>query len=117
MFRSPIRQREREPHHYGRRRAVPRAQHLPGTYTVEREGQRLQRTHREGLIVDVSQAHDLGKLQLVLGNVTESVSVTAEVAAVETASSDRSPLLDSSELNLEAIKGRDLMSYMKLCLE
>ena len=64
--------------------------------------------------VGTSEAHDLGKLTLTLGNVTESISVTGEIAAVQTASSERAATVQSEELNTVAIKGRDLMSYMKL---
>ena len=64
--------------------------------------------------VGTSEAHDLGKITLTLGNVTESISVTGEIAAVQTASSERAATVQSEELNTVAIKGRDLMSYMKL---
>src|SRR5205823_13403562 len=57
---------------------------------------------------------DLARLQLTLGNVSESISVTGEVAAIQTATSDRTAVIDSSQLNVDAVKGRDVMSYMKL---
>ena len=47
----------------------------------------------ENIVVDAIEAHDLGRLFLALGQLTGSVSVTAEVAAVQTASSEP-PLLN-----------------------
>ncbi|HUA57151.1 MAG TPA: carboxypeptidase regulatory-like domain-containing protein [Verrucomicrobiae bacterium] len=85
-----------------------------GTYSVTVQAKGFKNLKVNDILVDASQAHDLGRLQLALGDVNESVSVTAEVAAVETASSERAPILDNSQLNVDAIKGRDLMSYMKL---
>jgi len=85
-----------------------------GTYSVRVQAPGFKNLTVSDIVVDASEAHDLGRLQLALGEVTDSVSVTAEVATVQTASSERAPLLDSSELFLESIKGRDLMSYMKL---
>ena len=87
---------------------------LAGTYSVRIQAKGFKNLTVNDIVVDASEAHDLGRLQLALGEVTESVSVTAEVAAVQTASSEKAPLLDSSQLNVDAIKGRDLMSYMKL---
>lgn len=87
---------------------------LPGNYSVSVQAKGFKNLSVKDIVVDESQAHDLGKLQLALGEVTESVSVTAEAATIETASSDRAALLDNSQLNVDAIKGRDLMSYMKL---
>lgn len=87
---------------------------LPGTYSVSVQVKGFKNLTVRDVVVDQSDAHDLGRLQLSLGEVTESVSVTAQVAAVETASSERASLLDHSQLNIDAIKGRDLMSYMKL---
>lgn len=87
---------------------------LAATYSVTVQSKGFKALKINDIILDEAQAHDLGKLQLSLGETTESVSVTATVAAVETASSERTALLDSSQLNVDAIKGRDLMSYMKL---
>ena len=87
---------------------------LTGTYSVTVQAKGFKNLTVNNIVVDASEAHDLGRMQLALGDVSESVSVTAEVAAVQTASSEKAPVLDSSQLNVDAIKGRDLMSYMKL---
>jgi hypothetical protein len=87
---------------------------LAGTYSVGVQSKGFKNLSVRDIVVDASQAHDLGRLQLSLGETTETVTVTAQAAAIETATSERAALLDNSQLNLDAIKGRDLMSYMKL---
>jgi len=87
---------------------------FPGTYTVNVQSKGFKLLTINNVEVGTSEAHDLGKVTLTLGNVTESISVTGEIAAVQTASSERSATVQSEELNTVAIKGRDLMSYMKL---
>ena len=85
-----------------------------GTYTVNVQAKGFKVLTINSVDVGTSEAHDLGKVALTLGNVTESISVTGEVAAVQTASSERAATVQSEELNTVAIKGRDLMSYMRL---
>ncbi|MCX6628333.1 MAG: carboxypeptidase regulatory-like domain-containing protein [Candidatus Solibacter sp.] len=61
-----------------------------------------------------SENRDLGKLVLQLGSVSEEVSVTAGATPVQTASSERSALIDNDQLNNVALKGRDAFGYMRL---
>jgi hypothetical protein len=85
-----------------------------GTYTVSVQAKGFKALTINSVVLGASEARDLGKLALALGNVTESINVTGEVAAVQTATSDRSAVVDSSQLNSVAIKGRDMVSYVKL---
>jgi hypothetical protein len=85
-----------------------------GTYSVNVQAKGFKALTVTGIEVGASETRDLGRLTLTLGNITDSITVTGEVAAIETASSDRAPLVDFHEFNVVAIKGRDMMSYMKL---
>jgi hypothetical protein len=85
-----------------------------GGYTVNVQSKGFKALAINSVDVGIAEAHDLGKVTLTLGNVSESISVTGEIAAVQTASSERAATVQSEELNTVAIKGRDLMSYMKL---
>jgi hypothetical protein len=85
-----------------------------GTYSVTVEAKGFKVLTINNIDLGTSEARDLGTVALALGNVTESISVTGEIVAVQTASSDRSAVLDGSDLNTVAIKGRDMMSYVKL---
>ena len=51
---------------------------------------------------------------LQLGSVSDSISVTAEIAQVQLSSSEKSQTVDSSQLEDLTLKGRDLFGYMKL---
>jgi hypothetical protein len=87
---------------------------LAGAYSVTVQAKGFKVLTVNAVDVGTSEAHDLGKVALALGNITESISVTGEIAAVQTASSERAATVESQELNTVAIKGRDLMSYMRL---
>lgn len=84
------------------------------TYSINVQAKGFKALTINNIDVGTSEAHDLGKVMLTLGNVSDSISVTGEIAAVQTASSERAATVQSEELNTVAIKGRDLMSYMKL---
>ncbi len=86
-----------------------------GTYSVKIEAKGFKTYTVSDIALGAGDTRDLGKLSLALGSAAESISVTAEMAAVQTASSERAPLIDTADdLNVVAIKGRDMMSYMKL---
>ncbi len=88
---------------------------LTGNYSVKIEAKGFKTFTVSDIAIGAGDTRDLGKLSLALGSAAESISVTAEMAAVQTASSERAPLIDTADdLNVVAIKGRDMMSYMKL---
>src|SRR3981081_2003830 len=62
-----------------------------GIYSVNIQTKGFKALTVTAIDIGASETRDLGRLTLTLGNLTESISVTGEVAAVETASSDRSP--------------------------
>src|SRR5262245_19030379 len=67
-----------------------------GTYTVAVEAKGFKSLTVNNIALGTSEARDLGRLALTLGNVTESISVTSTVAAVQTASSERSAVVDGT---------------------
>ncbi len=69
---------------------------------------------QQGISLSTAETRDLGRIRLELGSQTESVSVTAEATAVQTASSERSALVDGNQLNQIAIKGRDLFGMLNM---
>src|SRR5262245_19296070 len=87
---------------------------LAGTYSINVQAKGFKALTVTGIDLGTSEARDLGRLSLTLGNLTETISVTGEVAAVQTATSERSAVVDAEQLNTVAIKGRDMMSYVKL---
>lgn len=85
-----------------------------GTYSVAVQAKGFKVLTINSVELGTSEARDLGRVVLSLGNVTESISVTGEIASVQTATSDRAAVLDAADLSHVAIKGRDMMSYVKL---
>ncbi|HKD07077.1 MAG TPA: carboxypeptidase-like regulatory domain-containing protein [Bryobacteraceae bacterium] len=86
----------------------------PGTYSVSIAANGFKGLTERDIVVSASETRDVGTLHLELGNVTESISVTADVTPVQLASSEKSQLIDSNQLNNVTLKGRDLFGYMKL---
>jgi hypothetical protein len=84
------------------------------TYMVTVQAKGFKTRVEKEIILGLSETRDLGRLTLDIGNLIDTISVTAEVTAVQTSSSERSATIDGSQLNTEAIKGRDMMSYMRL---
>jgi len=62
--------------------------------------------------VTANEVRDLGKIALVLGSITEQVSVVAATTPVQTASAENSKLIDQSQLSRITLKGRDLFGLM-----
>src|SRR3569833_383434 len=86
----------------------------PCTYTVTVKAPGFKQMTQTGIVISASETHNGGKMVLQLGNVSESNSVTAENAAVQLQSSEKSQTVDSSALESLTLKGRDLFGYMKL---
>jgi hypothetical protein len=66
------------------------------------------------ILVGLSEHRDLGQLTLDIGSVTDEVTVTAEVTAVQTSTAERSSVIEGNQLNSEAIRGREMMSFMRM---
>ena len=86
----------------------------PGTYTVTIKATGFKQMTQTGIVISASETHNGGKMVLQLGNVSESISVTAEIAAVQLQSSEKAQTVDSNALEALTLKGRDLFGYMKL---
>src|SRR5215475_5220635 len=86
----------------------------PGTYTIAVQATGFKAFKEQNIVVSASETRDIGKLGLELGNVTESISVTAEATPIQLASSEKAQLIDANQLENVTLKGRDLFGYMKL---
>jgi hypothetical protein len=64
--------------------------------------------------ISASEVHELGKIKLTMGAVTEEVSVTAAATPVQTTSSENSKLVDSTQVSNLALKGRDVFAILAL---
>jgi len=59
----------------------------------------------KNIIVTASEIRSLGNLTMALGEITESVSVVAEVATVQTASAEKSGLITGGQLTISPSRG------------
>ena len=86
----------------------------PGTYTLKVEKPSFRPSERRGLALSSSQTLAAGAIVLSVGGVAESVTVTSQSAAVQTASSESSALIDSKQTEMTLARGRDVMSLLQM---
>ncbi len=85
----------------------------PGTFSVVVHGNGYKELRQVNLVLSASQNLSTGTIELHVGAVTESVTVSAAITPLQTTSSERSGSLDTKQLdNLLAI-GRDAMALVR----
>jgi len=87
---------------------------LPGTYTVTVTASGFKKFERKGIPVTANERVPIGKLTLEVGDVNQTVTVTAEQAFVKTESGERAGLIDEQQIQTTPLKGRDYMGLVKL---
>lgn len=85
---------------------------IPGTYTVRVTAQGFRSYQMRDITVTANERRSLGSITLQLGQVQESVEVSAESTPVQTASSERTGLVTGDQLMNLAIKGRDFLGLL-----
>src|SRR5450432_2691764 len=86
----------------------------PGNYSVSVQLTGFKGLTQNQIVVEANQTRDLGKLILTLGNITDTVSVTAEAVPIQLASAEKSQAIDGKELSDVTLRGRDMFGYLKL---
>ena len=86
----------------------------PGTFTLTIRAAGFKRLDKSDINLTASDRLAIGDVRLEVGTVTETVEVKAEGAQVQTASSERSGLLDSKQITNLMARGRDVMSLLQL---
>src|SRR5258705_4173971 len=74
----------------------------------------FKRYERKSLSLSSSERLSAGDLKLELGTVSESVVVSAEITKVQDVSSERSALLDSTQVTNLMSRGRDVMALLTI---
>lgn len=87
---------------------------VPGSYTVTIKAQGFKTYMTKDLVLASMETRDLGRVRLDIGSLADEVTVTAAVTPIQTASSERSSLVDAAQLSQIAIKGRDMMAMLNL---
>jgi len=85
----------------------------PGSYVVRVEAPGFRPLESKGNVLAAAARLALGKMQLEVGSVSESVMVTANSAQVATTTTAQATTIDSKQMDLIVVKGRDPMSVFK----
>lgn len=87
---------------------------LPGQYSISIEAQGFKRFEKRGFALSASERLSVGVLTLEIGALNQSVTVTAEATAVQTASQERSAVLNDKQMTYISTQGRDYLNMLKL---
>jgi hypothetical protein len=86
---------------------------LPGHYTVRVEARGFKAFESKNLTLDQNQIMNLGVLSLQLGQVTDSITVEAQVPLVETSTAQKSFVISSKEVTEIPLNGRDFQTLLR----
>ena len=79
---------------------------LPGTFVLTIDAPGFKKYEQREISVTAAERVSLPPISLQVGEVTETVSVTSETAAVQTESAERSGLITSRQMQELPLKGR-----------
>src|SRR3954470_20793818 len=87
---------------------------LPGNYSLSIQNPGFKKYEQTGINVTATERVTLPAIALQLGAVSETVSVTGQVAAVQTESSERAGLITSREMQEIARRRRSYMGTTRV---
>jgi hypothetical protein len=87
---------------------------FPGEYTVKVEKAGFQTSERKSIALTANQRVALGNIQLTVGQVTQTVEVTAQGEVVNTENADAVGLLSNIQVDNLGTKGRDVMQLLRV---
>jgi hypothetical protein len=90
----------------------PQAQ--PGSYKITVEADGFKKFEQQDLTVYSNQKISVGKLVLEVGQISQSVEVTASTVQLQTESGERSQTLNSKQIQSIAINGRSYLPLVAL---
>jgi Carboxypeptidase regulatory-like domain len=85
----------------------------PGSYAVKAEKTGFRGFNRKGIILTASERVGLGRIQLEVGELSNTVDVTLAGEMVTTESADTAGVLSLKQLDSVPIKGRDVMNLLR----
>ncbi len=87
---------------------------LPGTYQVRVSVTGFKGYEQKDIVLTATERVVLRPIVLELGRVSQTVSVTAELARLQTQSAERSGLISTSQIQELSLKGRDYLGLVRL---
>ncbi|MDP2897665.1 MAG: carboxypeptidase regulatory-like domain-containing protein [bacterium] len=86
----------------------------PGEYSIKVQVSGFKTLTKTGINLSAAERLPVGNLALQVGDVTESVTVEARGAVVQTVSAERSGTITSTQVDQIAIRGRNTLSLLQL---
>lgn len=86
----------------------------PGNYILIVTQTGFKTVEKTGVLVSASETVPLGRISLEVGQVSESITVSAAAAQVQTASAERAGTISSTQVDNVLIRGRNVMSLLQL---
>jgi hypothetical protein len=87
---------------------------LPGTFVLTIDAPGFKKFEQQEINVSATERVTLPSIALQVGEVSETISVTSESAAVQTESAERSGLITSRQMQELPLKGRSYIGTAKL---
>jgi hypothetical protein len=87
---------------------------LPGTYSLVVTAGGFKRFEQKGIILAANERFVVRKVTLEVGDVNQTVTITAEAPNVQTESAERGGLISEEQIQNIALKGRDYMGLVRL---
>jgi len=87
---------------------------LPGTYSMVVTAGGFKRFEQKGIVLTANERVAVRKVTLEVGDVNQTVTVTAEAPNVQTESAERAGLISEAQIQGIALKGRDYMGLVRL---
>ncbi|HVN77499.1 MAG TPA: carboxypeptidase regulatory-like domain-containing protein, partial [Terriglobia bacterium] len=86
----------------------------PGSYALRIEKIGFRGIRRQGILLTAGERVGLGRIQLEVGELSNTVNVTLEGETVRTETADTVAVLSLKELESAPAKGRDVMNLLRL---
>ena len=86
----------------------------PGPYNIAVKLEGFKQAERRALNLSASETLTVGDILMQVGSTTESVTITAQGANVQTASAERSGVITNSQVENILIRGRNVTSLLQL---
>jgi hypothetical protein len=87
---------------------------LPGTFRVVVAGKGFKRYEESSVIVPSAERVVLNRIELQVGDMTQTIEVQAETARLQTQSAERGGLISLDQTQNVPLKGRDYLGLLKL---
>jgi len=85
---------------------------LPGTYSLSVSTAGFRTLNMKDITIVTNQRRSVGDLVLQVGEIQQTVQVTADITPVQTASSERAGLMTGDQILNLGVKGRDFLGLL-----